>query len=135
MNKDKQIEKIEKIIQPIIDNCWRNDWFPNGDEIAKAIYDNDYRKASDVTREIVEVIENITEDFYPTEWHRGYNDALRDLAGVFKKRIVDEEEKGECTCNKCFHNCTTFCDFEHYCKKKFMELDEETDKRLGLISE
>ena len=57
--RDKQIEEMEKIIQPIIDNCWAKDWFPNGDEIAEALYNAGYRKASDVAREIFEEIEKL----------------------------------------------------------------------------
>ena len=38
--------------------------------------------------------------------------------------------KPKCSCDTCFHNCTTWCDFQSHCKKNFMESDEETDKRL-----
>lgn len=38
--------------------------------------------------------------------------------------------KDKCSCNTCFHNCTTWCDFQEHCKKKFMESDDETDRRL-----
>lgn len=36
-----------------------------------------------------------------------------------------------CECNKCFHNCGVWCDFESHCKKKFMESDRKTDKRIA----
>lgn len=40
--------------------------------------------------------------------------------------------KPKCSCYTCFHNCGTWCDFEHHCKKKFKESDRKTDKRLRL---
>lgn len=58
--------------------------------VANIIIENDYHKASEIAKDIIEVIENATEDFYPTEWHRGYNDALKDLARVFKKKYMTE---------------------------------------------
>lgn len=48
------------------------------------------------------------------------------------KRLIKwiKHLKPKCSCDTCFHNCTTWCDFQSYCKKRFMESDKKTDKRL-----
>lgn len=57
--RDKQIEEMEKIIQPILDNCWAKDFFPNSDEIAENLYNAGYRKASEIFEEIEKSIANL----------------------------------------------------------------------------
>lgn len=107
----------------------------------------DVAPRTEIANEIIDYIAELTEiteylkrfdQYYQIGYCQAMNVILGGLGELKKKYtqgIVNKEEKGKCTCNECFHNCTTFCDFEHHCRKKFMELDEETDRRLGLISE
>lgn len=66
-------------------------------------------------------------------YQRGLKDMhaylYRDIIGRIDA-LLDDTPKDDCECEKCFHNCTTFCDFQHYCKKMFKESDMMTDIRL-----
>ena len=61
MSRDKQIEEMTKIIW---DNPNMYD-LPSAEDVAFALYDAGYRKASDVAREIFEEIDTLC-DKYPT---------------------------------------------------------------------
>ena len=68
---------------------------------------------------------------------RAYQKGLKDMHAFLYRDILgridallDGTPKDDCECEKCFHNCTTFCDFQHYCKKMFNEPDMVTDIRL-----
>lgn len=52
-----------------------------------------YKKGrSEVAREIIEVIEIVREETSPTEYHRGYNDALGDFKRVIEKKYMEDRE-------------------------------------------
>ena len=96
MNREKQVEEMTKIIYPYCKApC------PNGGcigcfdyRLSEAIYNAGYYKASEVAREIVKLIEAVREEFSPTEYHRGYNDALDDFKKAIEKRYTEEVNYG-----------------------------------------
>ena len=103
MTSEKQIEEMVIALiesQHEFDKAWHECLHNNGKQpekenvfYAKYLIENKgYRKASEIAEEFVEVIEAIIEDYPPSEWHEGYNAALRDLATVFKKKYTEEEE-------------------------------------------
>lgn len=66
-----------------------------------------------------------------------YVEGLKDMRAYLYRKVIDKLNshspipKGQCECDGCIHNCTTICDFQHYCKKMYKEHDIDTDVRLA----
>lgn len=97
MENQKQIKEIAKIICRCEDGICRYDGKPCDlactiSEDARVLYEAGYRRSGEFAREIIEIIEAVREEFSPTEYHRGYNDALDDFKRAIEKKFVEEEE-------------------------------------------
>lgn len=62
--------------------------------IAGHLHRNGYRKASKVADEIAAGIEAAIEEKALTEYHRGYRDALRDMAEAIKRKYTEVHGDG-----------------------------------------
>lgn len=92
MNREKQIEEMFNIIVDGIIDGEDNNGVPTGNtcsNIAESIYAKGYRKAFEVARDIIEVINALREDCSLTEYHRGCNDALDDFKRALENKYTE----------------------------------------------
>lgn len=64
MEKEKQIEEMAKVIEKVFDDLYYEGYDPDSEETARALYAANYRKASDVAKEIFAEIEKIIDKHY-----------------------------------------------------------------------
>lgn len=94
MNREKQIEEIvehiDNYIQQVDVNHWYNDELDEG--LAKYLYQADYRKQSEVVKEIFEDIKAMPKKFTEKsqDFEFGYRIAIQEILAELKKKYAEE---------------------------------------------